>query len=141
MSRHGYFGRIVLLGVAASITLACSNIPQRQALSVSVSPSTATAPTDGQVQFTATGTYNLAPTTVTPLQANWVVVQNDEQTEAATINANGLAQCTSGASGAFTVGAWVVQFSKPPNAVCNVVSPFGNPCGDSVLGTAQLTCP
>lgn len=101
-----------------------------------------TAPADGQVQFTATGTYNLTPTTVTPLQANWVVVdQAGQQTTAVTIDTNGLAECGSVASGDFTVGAWVIEFSKPPQAVCNVITAFGNPCGDSVLGTAQLTCP
>ncbi|MFZ0770336.1 MAG: hypothetical protein WCA49_01140 [Candidatus Sulfotelmatobacter sp.] len=141
MSRHGYFFWIVLLGVAASIAVACSNIPERQALTVTLSPSAATAPADGQVQFTATGTYNLPPTTVTPLQANWAVVdQAGAQTTAVTISANGLAQCTAAASGVFTVGAWVVEFSRPPGAVCLVVSPFGNPCGDSVIGFALLTC-
>jgi hypothetical protein len=142
MSSPGYFWGSVLLGVAASIAVACSNIPQRQALSVTVSPSAVTAPADGQVQFTATGTYNLTPTTVTPLQANWVVVdQAGQHTTAVTIDGNGLAECGSVASGDFTVGAWVVEFSKPPNAVCLTVTAFGNPCGDSVIGFAQLTCP
>jgi hypothetical protein len=134
-----YFSWTVLLGTAASITVGCSNIPQRQALSVTVSP--ATAPADGQVQFTATGTYNLPPTTVDPLQANWAVVDQAGQPTAAVSVDNGLAQCSSAASGVFTVGAWVVEFSRPPAAVCNVVTAFGNPCGDSVIGFAQLTCP
>jgi hypothetical protein len=132
---------IILLGIAASIALGCSNIPQRQALSVTVSPAIVTAPADGQVQFAATGTYNLAPTTVDPLQANWAIVdQSGQPTVAVTVD-NGLAQCSSAASGVFTVGAWVVEFSKPPDVVCNVVTAFGNPCGDSVIGFAQLTCP
>jgi hypothetical protein len=25
--------------------------------------------------------------------------------------------------------------------MCNVATPYGNPCGDSILKTAQLTCP
>jgi hypothetical protein len=141
MSRHGYVLWIILLGLAASTTLACGNNPQRQALSVTLSPPSADAQ-NGQAQFTATGTYNTPPMTVTPLQANWAVIdQFGNQTTAVSIDANGLAQCASGASGVYTVGAWVTQFSSPPKSACNIVSPFGNPCGDSVLGTAQLACP
>ncbi len=143
MPCYRYLVRMVLLAAIASIGLDCgSSNQQRQALSVTVTPSSVSAPADGQVQFTAAGTYNTAPAMVTPLQANWAVVDaSGAQTTAVTISANGLAQCSSAASGSFTVGAWILEFSRPPGAVCNVATPFGNPCGDSVIGVAQLTCP
>ncbi len=148
MARTGHLVGLIFLELGAAIGLACgSSNPnensQRQALSVSVTPATASAPANGRVQFTATGTYNTAPTVVNPLQATWVVLgPSNAPTTEVTINTNGLAQCSSAASGSYTVGAWVVQYSgNPPTPICNVISPFGNPCGDSVLGMAQLTCP
>jgi hypothetical protein len=139
MSRYGYFLWIIFLALAASITLACGNGPQRQIVSLSVSPSPADGP---QAQFTATGTYTTHPVMVSPLQGNWSVLDNNgHPTTEVSINTNGLAQCASGASGIFTVGAWVLLLpSPPPQGTCNVIGPFGDPCG-SVLGTAQLTCP
>jgi hypothetical protein len=138
MPRHGYLLWIVLLVLAASITLACGSNPQRQIESLTVSPSSADAP---QVQFTATGTYTRPPVTVSPLQANWVVVDvTGHQATEVSISTSGLAQCASGASGVYTVGAWVTLLG-PPGAMCEVLTPFGNPCGDSVIGFAQLTCP
>ena len=144
MFRFHYFLWIFLLGLAASITLACGAgvNPPRQILALTVSPSSADAQDfpDGQVPFVATGIFNTRPETVTPLPATWVVIDQDgKQTTEVSIN-NGLAQCASGASGAYTVGAWDLLLI-PPGAFCNLVTPFGNPCGDSVLGTAQLTCP
>ena len=138
MTRHGYLLWIAVLYLAASITLACGTNAQRQIVSLSMSPSTAQGP---QVQFNATGTYTASPVTVTPLQATWVVVNDTgSRTTEVSINTNGLAQCNSGASGVYTVGAWVVLLG-PPKAVCSVLTAFGNPCGDSVIGFAQLTCP
>jgi hypothetical protein len=134
--------RLTFLAVATFITIACSSVPSRQALTLAVSPSNVTAPADGQVQFTATATYNMPPSPVTPAAATWGVIDAAGQhTTAVTISNSGLAQCSSGASGVYTVGAWVLQFSSPPGAVCNVATPFGNPCGDSILTTTQLTCP
>jgi hypothetical protein len=131
---------------AASIALACggsSKSNPRQALTVTVTPATATAAANGQIQFTAAGTFSSPPTMESPVQANWVVLNSDDSpTTAVTITSSGLAQCTSAAAGAYNVGAWIVQFSgNPPTPICNVISAYGNPCGDSVLGTAQLTCP
>lgn len=142
MPLHRCFLVVVLVGPTLLFTLACSIAPQRRALSVAVSPSAAIAPSNGQVQFTATGTYNTSPTTLSPLTANWAVVDSaGAPTTAVTVTSDGLAQCGLGTSGVFTVGAWVLEFSKPPSATCNAITGFGNPCNDSVLGTAQLTCP
>jgi hypothetical protein len=146
MPRHGFLLWIVLLGVVASTTSACGGPanPQHQILSLAVSPITADAQNypNGEVPFTATGTYTSPPTTVTPLAATWVVVdQSGGQTTNVSITTNGLAQCVTGAPGVYSVGAWVTLFPGPPKVLCNVATPFGNPCGDSVLGIAQLTCP
>jgi hypothetical protein len=133
----------IVLAVAASILLACSSTgnSQRQALSLTVSPTSATAPVDGQVQFTATATYNMPPTPVSPVQANWGVTDSSSAlTSVVTVSSSGLAQCTSAASGSYTVGAWILEYSTPPSVMCNVATPYGNPCGDSILKTAQLTC-
>ena len=142
MTHPSWCFRPIFLVAAASIAVACSSIPSRQALSLTVSPANVTAPADGQVQFTATATYSMPPTPVTPAPATWGVIDAaGAQTTAVTISSDGLAQCSSGAAGVFTVGAWILQFSKPPGAVCNVATPFGNPCGDSILTTTQLPCP
>jgi hypothetical protein len=142
MTRPGWVSSSIFLAAAASILLACSTPPQRQALTLTVSPATATGPADGQVQFTATATYNMAPTTVSPVQANWGVTDSSGAlASVVTVGNNGLAQCTSAASGTYTVGAWILVYSKPPSVLCNVATPYGNPCGDSILQTARLTCP
>ena len=142
MPRREFFFWIALLAVT-SIGLACNNISPRRLQSISVSPATADAQSspNGQVQFTATGTYNTQPITVTPLQANWGTAdQNGGATTAVTIDANGLAECTAGASGVYSIGAWHLI---DPNAgvTCASIGPFGEPGCNAVLGTAQLTCP
>jgi hypothetical protein len=146
MTYPSWLRRLILMAlviVAFSITLACSSFSQqRQALSLTVSPATATAPVGGQVQFTAAASYNMPPTLVNPVQANWGVTDSaGALTTFVTVNSEGLAQCTSAASGTYTVGAWILEYSTPPSAVCSVATPYGNPCGDSILKTAQLTCP
>lgn len=139
MPRYRYFLWIPSLAFIGFLTLSCG--AQRQAVSVTINPASAVAQ-NGQAQFIATGTYNTSPNTVTPLQANWAVtVKNGGPTTDVSIGANGLARCVSAASGVYTVGAWVVKFSTPPSAMCLTISPFGEPCGDSVIGFAELTCP
>jgi hypothetical protein len=142
MSRYGYFLWVVFLGLAA-ITSACGSNPQREIETITVSPSSADAQDypDGQVPFVATGTFSEPPVTVSPLQATWVAVDAaGQRTTDVSITNSGVAQCTSGAPGTYTLGAWAVLLIPPQNS-CNVVTPFGNPCGDSVIGFAQLTCP
>jgi hypothetical protein len=136
------FLRLFFLAFAASITLACSTIPERQALTLTVTPAAATAPSNGQVQFTAAATYNTTPTLVNPVQATWGVADSSGRlTTEVTVDGTGLARCTSAASGTYTVGAWIPEYAKPPQVECLVATVYGNPCGDSLLKTAQLTCP
>lgn len=139
MREPTYIVGTVLLGVAASLAMACGGSSQHQIQSINISPATAEAAT---VQFVAAGAYTTPPMKVSPLQATWGVVdQSGGQTTNVSINATGLARCSSGVPGVYTVGAWVPLSGSPPKGSCNVVSPFGNSPCDSVLGMAQLTCP
>ena len=150
MSCHRSIISTFLLGLAASIALACGGT-SRKIQTVTVSPATADASNfpGGKVQFTATGSYNQSPLTVTPLQANWGVAS--EQTingveqlglvnGAVTIDANGVAQCSAGTSGKFSVAAWVnLPYSGPPPPC--PINFYANMSCPVVSGTATLTCP
>jgi hypothetical protein len=142
MSRHAFSLWIISLVFAAWITLACGGGGARQIQSVSVSPASADAQNypNGQVPFVATGYYNSAPATVTPLQANWgAALGTIPAGGAVTVDSNGMAQCTTGASGTYTIGAWInlpVQGIPPCPSFA-----FGAASCNYVLGTAKLTCP
>jgi hypothetical protein len=130
-----------LLVAAAAITLACgssSHIPQ----SVVVTPPTADAKDfPGGVQFTATASYNSMPSPVKNVSATWTACGTAGSLEPATlvtISSSGVAQCLSGASGNYTVYAFV------RNPAFRGACPGSLLCGDScggVIGSAQLTCP
>jgi hypothetical protein len=140
--RLAYLLCVVFLGTLASLTLGCgSSSPQRELQSVSVSPAAADAQNypNGQVQFTATGTYNTAPMTVNPLQASWGVAQNNAPTTGISVTNDGVAQCAPGAVGVYSVGAWDMMHTN--GASCTLVGPYNEPGCNAVLGTAQLTCP
>ncbi len=129
--------------IMATFTLSCgtnssSNTP-RQLLSVTVSPATADAANypNGQVPFTATGNYNIAPYTVSPLSGMWGVCYNNAPTTAITVNNEGVAQCAEGAVGTYTVWANAPKYPGGPN--CLALTVCGGGC--FVVGTAQLTCP
>ena len=143
MSRHGYSLSIVSLAAIASLTLSCSSSPRRMLQSIVVSPASADAQSfpNGQVAYTATGTYNTSPHTVTPLTANWGIANLDgSPTAAITVDANGVAQCSAGASGGYSVGAWGLM-DPTTRTTCASSDPYGEPGCNAVLGTAQLTCP
>jgi hypothetical protein len=114
----------------------CANpAPTRQLLSVTITPDSGTAQGNpGQIQFVATGTYNTAPFTVTPLEANWGVMSFPKSI--ATTTQNGMATCAQGSSGTTTIEAWV-QLTP---SVCNVIDSAGRPACGNVAGSAQLTC-
>jgi len=151
MSRLGYFVSLVFLGLAACMLWACGS-SHRQIQSISLSPASADAQDypNGKVQFVATGHYDAAPTTVTPLQAGWGVASEQLVSGVETfglangalsVDTNGVAQCAAGASGTYAVGAWVSLSVTGPPPSCPS-GPFGQPYACSaVLGTAQLTCP
>ena len=82
---------------AASLALSCgtSSTPNPAGLqSITISPPTASAlAPNGQVQFTATGHYNISPYTVTPQPALWGACYQNAPTNAVSVNSTGLAQC------------------------------------------------
>src|ERR1019366_3164910 len=136
MSRSSFFLGISLLALVASIGLACGS-GSYKIQSVSVSPASADAQNypNGQVPFVATGYYNSAPMTVTPLQANWGAASGSVPANGAvTVDSNGVAQCNAGASGTYTIGAWV---NLPVNGTPPCPSfAFGAASCNYVLGTA-----
>jgi len=148
--RSAFFVSVVLLGLSISLNLSCgSSSPARQIESISVSPPSADAQNypDGKVPFVATGTYNVSPMTVAPLQANWgaasiQLVDGTEElasTDEVRVDRNGVAQCAAGASGTYSLGAWV---AVPSKAQCTVIGgPFNETACPALLTTAKLTCP
>lgn len=104
--------------------------------SISVTPATADAQTytNGQVMFTATGTFNLPPLTgpltfATPYAGQFVVVNPTNMTIAnvvATGNSTITVQCVSGVAG---------------NVLVTASANANNGTSTIVAGNAQLTCP
>jgi hypothetical protein len=140
MPRHRVIVWIAFLGFAACIALACGSGRKLQSITVTPASADARDYPNGEVPFVATGYYNMAPTTVTPLQANWgAALANVPANEAVTVNSNGMAQCKASASGTYTVGAWV-NLPVKGNPPC-VQFAFGGASCNYVLGTATLTCP
>jgi hypothetical protein len=81
-----------------------SPLPQpRTLISVAVQPNSATAVENREVAFSATGTFNQAPTTQTNLSATWV---SSDPTIATIDPASGLASCVA-VGGPVTVNASV----------------------------------
>jgi hypothetical protein len=151
MSRCLFSMWILLLASAALVTFACGSHNPRPLQSITLSPASADAQDypDGKVPFVATGHYNSAPTTVTPLQANWAAVSEQTAgsfsifgpvTSAVSIDQTGVAQCTLGAAGTYAVVAWDLQ-NPSSNVVCGSQSDFGEPGCNTVQASAQLTCP
>jgi hypothetical protein len=156
MSCYAYLLSIFSLASAALITLACgiSNTHRtdlRPIQSITLSPASADARDypEGKVPFVATGHYSSPPTTLTPLPANWaaesVQIVNGIETVgpangAVSVEANGVAQCAASSSGMYLVVAWDIQDPTLPIS-CACITFFGEPCCNSVQGTAQLTCP
>jgi hypothetical protein len=104
--------------------------------SITISPATADAQDypGGKVQFIATGYYNAPPSPVSPLSATWGACYQNAPTSGISVSSNGLAQCTAGSVGTYTVFAY--DF---PNPSCLAITACGGGC--TVEGTAQLICP
>ncbi len=109
----------------------------RQLTAITVSPASATVQngTSKQVQFSATGTYNMAPMTAMP-QVMWTIgmpFANAPVPAGVTISSNGMAQCTT-FTGTVTISATAPMDPMMPMSQMNMMSM-------NVTGTAQLTCP
>ncbi|HYX52638.1 MAG TPA: hypothetical protein VE783_04255 [Candidatus Limnocylindrales bacterium] len=125
-----------------------NNPTTRQLTAITVSPASAVVQngTSKQVQFTAMGTYNMAPMTATP-QVVWSIAQDtgmmgpgmmgmmaaSTTPAGVTISASGMAQCTT-----FT-GTVMVSATSPMDPTM----PMGQmgAMTMNVTGSAQLTCP
>jgi hypothetical protein len=133
---------LCLLLVAAAITLACGSSSPHIPQSVTVSPATADAQSypGGQVPFTAIAYYNTMPSPVTNAAATWnECLQGGGPSEGVSISTSGVAQCMSGATGTYTIYAFVPDPTF--RGECSGSSlPCGGTCG-GVVGSAQLTCP
>jgi len=130
-------GLLCVLAVFGIATLGCAsmNSTYRVLQSVAVSPTSADAQTfpQGQVQFTATGTFSMPPSPapvpvpfVAPYPGSWM----SSNPNIATINDSGVAQCVAGTSGTVTVTALVSSNSAK-----------GTQMSTGVSGAATLTCP
>ena len=90
------------------------------------------------MQFTATGTFNIAPTTVTPLSVTWCPQATcgvgTPVNVGITIDGNGLAQCEPTFSGTVTI---VAEAPRNPGAM---IMPMSGMNG-MVSGTAQIDLP
>jgi sorbitol-specific phosphotransferase system component IIA len=90
---------------------------------------------NGQVPFTATGTFNMAPITVNSINnVIWTVDRAAFSTMPdlghATISPDGVAQCTPGFTGSVTIFATAAADPTQPVSLSN-----------QKVGTAQLLCP
>ena len=130
------------LFVLSLITLGCGNARTLQ--SVSVMPAVANAQNfpNGQVSFTATGTFSKPPSPqkLTSQDVTWCVGTSSGTCPGninvgATVDQNGVASCLAVLPGSLPK-TWLVMAGK--------AMPSMNPDGGSqmtVYGSAQLTCP
>jgi hypothetical protein len=125
--------------LAMAMTSCGSTIPNagRVLLSIVVTPATADAQNspNGQVVFTATGTFSVAPspapvTFVAPYTGGFTIAPNSSDQVIATIASTGTGtatvQCVTGMSGTVEVGA---------------TASANNDTSTTVSGIAQITCP
>ena len=128
-------GSLFAISLLLLTGLACGT-SSRQLQSISISPSIADAQSspNGQVQFVATGHYNRAPMSSSPLPVLWGLLPGMSGQAGATITQSGLAQCAQGASGSFSVATWA---PADPNISIGQLSSAKK----AVVGTAVLTCP
>lgn len=131
------FPAVLLVSLASCNGFVFFSSDGRVLIAVHVDPSTADPITfpDGQVQFSASGTFNAAPTLVDPLPSViWTVDRSPFSTGPASlhasINKNGLAQCGPGFSGVVQV------FATAPANPALPLSP-----SNAMTGTAQMKCP
>lgn len=127
------------LVIATLSTLGCGS--GRKLQTVSLSPASADAKNfaNGQVSFTATGTFTKppSPNPLTSMQVTWCAGPTAGQcpgniNPGATVDQNGVAQCLPGFVGTTNIMAGTVR----PSSM--------NPDGGAqlkVFGSAQLTCP
>lgn len=117
-----------------------SNTRQLQSLTVTPASADARNFPSGQVQFTAMGTFNMAPMTVMSPPVRWSIgnpfaaqPMSAGMSPAASVDANGLAQCN-GFAGIATIQATAPADPSMPLSQMGMMT-------RTVAGMAQLTCP
>jgi hypothetical protein len=128
---------LLCLFMISLLALSCGAVSQGQQgqlQSITLSPAMANARDypGWQVPFVATGVYINPAHKVTPQPAAWGACQQNAPTNEVSVSSRGVAQCASGATGAYSVFAFDMT-------MCNVITVCGGGC--TVVGTAQLTCP
>jgi hypothetical protein len=136
MTRFACLSTTSLALLAALVASSCGG--GRQLKSVTLSPASADA-NNGQVQFTATGTFSKppSPSPLTSKDVTWCAGLTAGQcpgnvNPGATVDQNGVAQCLPGFVGTTNIMAGTVG------------TPSMNPDGGQplkIFGTAKLTCP
>jgi hypothetical protein len=134
MSKPGLLLPCVPLILIALVMLACSG--NRQLQSSTIAPASADAmSSNGEVQFTATGTYSDG-SKVSPLTALWTINSPWVLTPVpvgVSVDSTGLGQCT-GYVGTVTIFATAPADPGTPLAKMTMTT-------KQVSATAQLTCP
>ena len=119
-------GLLLFLFFAA---LGCGSGGSRELQSITLTSS----PSGNGVQFIATGHYNQAPFSVSPLSALWAVYLTGGQT-GPSITQSGLAQCAAGAPGSFSILVYAPANSNIPVSRLTDATRV-------VVATGKLTCP
>jgi hypothetical protein len=140
MKNHAIVFTALFLAFSVLITPGCgsSNMnPNRVLQTMVLAPALPDAQNfpNGQVQFTATGTFSQAPspdmvTFQAPYSGGWTLMGTGAAS-IATISQTGLAQCVPGATGTVTV-----QASASANAAMGTGA-----TSVAVSGTTTMTCP
>jgi len=128
-----FFG-LAIAGCGGSMM---SSSRQMQSLTVTPASADAQAFPGGKVQFTAMGTFNMAPNTVMSPPVVWSIgspfSSPPVNMPAASVDANGLAQCNS------FVGKVLVEATAPTEPEIPILQMTS--MTSTVTGTAQMTCP
>jgi hypothetical protein len=124
------------LGIAGCGGSMMTGSRQMQSLTVTPASADAQAFPGGKVQFTAMGTFNMAPVTVMSPPVLWSIGNPfgpPPNMPAASVDANGLAQCNG------FVGNVIVEATAPAEPLIPLLQMTSTTI--TVSGTAQMTCP
>lgn len=125
------------LGIAGCGGSTMSSSRQMQNLTVTPASADAQAFPGGKVQFTAMGTFNMAPVTVMSPPVLWSIGSPfgspPVTMPAASVDANGLAQCNG------FVGSVIVEATAPTEPEIPLAQMTS--MTTTLSGTAQMTCP
>lgn len=129
---------VILLGlllIAASLFVACGNRNQLQSMTITPAQADAQNYPNGQVQFTAAGTYANG-NQVKPLTSLWTpgVPWSEVAWPGLTLTDAGLASCGTAKPGTYTIVATAPLDPGVPISQLSMTTPQLN-------GTTQLTCP